>query len=438
MRVVTVLGAICVGLGLGSAAILAPLMMSNASSKVDSAQTEPWGNQWGQQASRAAQYLTGRDTKPTSPVTKSASIPPADAATHAPTQDARTIDFLAHPGGTKAAASASVADARIVENPWKTQVTVSPENSATAKKLTSSKATSDEQRQSLIRDLQTELKRVGCYDGDVNGQWGAAAKKAMATFTDRVNASLPYEQPDFILLTLVQGHKGRACGEDCPANQSLGENRRCTPNSILAKADRAKQADTAKRDAMAAAAAVAAAKLSESQKSQERASIASAWSTTTRQGPLETGSITAGSVRVTRPQPPETPTMTAQPPVSVAAALVPEAASRPQATLPGRMAIGAPIPAPADAAGLAPAAAEPVTAAQPAPEASRNPKIPQRATPRAPTASQTKPDTSEPVYVRRPPPPPRYTASAPPPQKMSNGAKSRRLVYEMFQNPNRN
>jgi len=437
MRVVTVLGAICVGLGLGSAAILAPLMMSHAGSKAGASQTEPWGSQWGQQASRAAQYLTGSDAKPTSPVAKISNASPADAIANAPGQDAKTIDFLAHPAGTKAAANTTLADARIVQSPWKAQVTVSPENGAAAKKLTSSKATSDEQRQSLIRDLQTELKRVGCYDGEANGQWGAASKKAMATFTDRLNASLPYEQPDFILLTLVQGHKGRACGEVCPANQSLGENGRCTPNSILAKAERSKQSDTAKRDALAAAAAVAAAKLSETKKSQERASIASAWATATHQAPLETGSITAGSVRVTRPQPPETPAITGQPPVSVAAALSPEPASRSTTPLPGRMAIGAPIPAPADAAGPTAASAEPITAAQPASETSRNEKSLQRAAPRTPPASQIKQYAPEPVYVRRPSPPPRYTASAPQ-QGLSKSARSRRLVYEMFQNPNRN
>ena len=59
--------------------------------------------------------------------------------------------------------------------------------------------------------LQSELKRVGCYDGDVNGVWNARSRAAMKAFTERVNATLPVDNPDQILLALVQGHRGRAC-----------------------------------------------------------------------------------------------------------------------------------------------------------------------------------------------------------------------------------
>jgi hypothetical protein len=65
---------------------------------------------------------------------------------------------------------------------------------------------------SLTREIQRELKRVGCYDGDLNGKWNAQSRSAMKTFTDYVNAKLPVERPDYILLRLVQGHKGKACG----------------------------------------------------------------------------------------------------------------------------------------------------------------------------------------------------------------------------------
>ena len=69
-------------------------------------------------------------------------------------------------------------------------------------------------REELVRNLQREFKRVGCYHGDVDGSWGVGSKRAMGAFTDRVNASLPVEQPDFILLTLLQGQSGAICGKD--------------------------------------------------------------------------------------------------------------------------------------------------------------------------------------------------------------------------------
>ena len=57
---------------------------------------------------------------------------------------------------------------------------------------------------SLARQLQSELRRVGCYDGELSGVWTPRTRVAMKAFTDRVNASLPVDKPDQILLALVQ------------------------------------------------------------------------------------------------------------------------------------------------------------------------------------------------------------------------------------------
>jgi len=86
----------------------------------------------------------------------------------------------------------------------------------------------------LGRELQRELARVGCYEGERNGIWTPATRKAMRAFTDRVNATLPTEEPDYILLALVQGYRDKVCGMPCPAGQGLAEDGRCMPNAILA------------------------------------------------------------------------------------------------------------------------------------------------------------------------------------------------------------
>ena len=101
-------------------------------------------------------------------------------------------------------------------------------------------------RASLARDLQLELRRVGCYGGELNGVWTPASRKAMKAFTDRVNATLPVEEPDDILLALVQAHQGEACGKPCPAGQGLSEDGRCLPGAILAQA--AKKGSAARRN----------------------------------------------------------------------------------------------------------------------------------------------------------------------------------------------
>ncbi len=494
MRFVSVIGAIGVGLAIGSAAVLAPLTMgtsSSASTNNASSGAAQWASQWGHQAVNAVRSLastsTKSDTKTAAASANDAAAAPArELAATASSQD-KTSAYLAH---SAASGTAKVADARIVQTPWATQVTVAPE-AATPKKLTSSKPTSDEQRQNLVRDLQAELKRVGCYDGEPNGQWGAASKRAMASFTERVNASLPFEQPDFILLTLVQGHKGRACGQECPAGQGLASNGRCTPNAILAQADRAKQGDGVKRETVTAA-ATAAAKANDDTNTNTKPragqpaspSIASAWTTTTVVSPLETGSVAVAAagpapVRVTRPQQPAQQTaalapadLQGRPQAAAVAAPVAETETltRPVTILPGRMTIGAPLPPVLEAAPVpAVKPVRPVTrlaaadTVQPATSSSTDPVTATTAEPapgpRARRAVRTQPNVRaqppshapavghvikrapEPVAVRRPPPPPRYYA----PRYAGNaygdnvsGSKSRRMVYEMFQRPDRN
>jgi peptidoglycan hydrolase-like protein with peptidoglycan-binding domain len=90
-------------------------------------------------------------------------------------------------------------------------------------------------RISLIRELQRELKRVGCYSGDVNGVWTTSSRMAMKSFTDHVNASLPIDNPDHVLLSLVRGQQDRTCSAPCPSGQASNENGRCLPSAVLAR-----------------------------------------------------------------------------------------------------------------------------------------------------------------------------------------------------------
>jgi hypothetical protein len=91
-------------------------------------------------------------------------------------------------------------------------------------------------RDAIGRELQKELKRVGCYEGELNGAWTPSTRQAMKAFTDRVNATLPTDEPDSILLTLVQAYQDRVCGKPCPVGQGLSETGRCMPSAILARA----------------------------------------------------------------------------------------------------------------------------------------------------------------------------------------------------------
>ena len=96
-------------------------------------------------------------------------------------------------------------------------------------------ATRQPSRTELAQALQRELKRVGCYSGDANGEWTPATRQAMNAFLQRLNASLPTAEPDFILLTLVQGQTTIACTGSCPIGQSMADSGHCVPAPTLAQ-----------------------------------------------------------------------------------------------------------------------------------------------------------------------------------------------------------
>ncbi len=69
----------------------------------------------------------------------------------------------------------------------------------------------------LVRAIQNELTRVGCYSGPVDGIWSKPTRAAMSAFTDRANARLPVDRPDDALLSLVKGSKPGPCAETVAA-----------------------------------------------------------------------------------------------------------------------------------------------------------------------------------------------------------------------------
>lgn len=92
----------------------------------------------------------------------------------------------------------------------------------------------EEENLALTREIQRELRRVGCYEGTADGAWDAETRQAIKTFLDRVNAILPIDTPDHILKTLVQGQPGNACGKSCPSGQAMSGDR-CVPSAIIAQ-----------------------------------------------------------------------------------------------------------------------------------------------------------------------------------------------------------
>lgn len=84
----------------------------------------------------------------------------------------------------------------------------------------------------LARALQTELRRVGCYHGAVDGDWGPLSQQAMSGFTSQAGVSAPTREPDGTLLHILQGYTGQACGS-CPAGEGSDRTGRCA-TTVLA------------------------------------------------------------------------------------------------------------------------------------------------------------------------------------------------------------
>ena len=63
----------------------------------------------------------------------------------------------------------------------------------------------------LIQQIQTELQRLGCYDGAIDGRWTDATQRAMQTLGERVSVLRPVDTPDYIMLALARDQSSTVC-----------------------------------------------------------------------------------------------------------------------------------------------------------------------------------------------------------------------------------
>lgn len=186
-----------------------------------------------------------RLTMSTLPRTFSAQAPllPVTAESEASRNPVKTVETAAISPAEMPASAPQTSEPKAPALPWRTVVLADPATSS-ARALTSSKAGDFATRAELARDLQRELKRVGCYGGYITGAWTVSTKRAMWAFMDRINASLPLDEPDYILLALVQSHAGIACGAECKSGEVKSASGRCVPQAIVAQASKKSKAAT--------------------------------------------------------------------------------------------------------------------------------------------------------------------------------------------------
>jgi hypothetical protein len=88
-------------------------------------------------------------------------------------------------------------------------------------------------RYKLVVKIQRKLKKRGCYWGRIDGSWGTGSKRAMQAFIDRINAALSVQDPDYVVLALLQANSDKTCG-GCTTGQTLTVGGSCVPQTAIA------------------------------------------------------------------------------------------------------------------------------------------------------------------------------------------------------------
>jgi hypothetical protein len=83
----------------------------------------------------------------------------------------------------------------------------------------------------LTRDLQTELRRVGCDAGRVDGNWSAKWRDALSDFNKRAGTEFDAKVASLDALDGVKAQRGRICPLVCGRNQHV-EGDECVANPV--------------------------------------------------------------------------------------------------------------------------------------------------------------------------------------------------------------
>ena len=93
--------------------------------------------------------------------------------------------------------------------------------------------------EALAREVQKELKRVGCDPGSVDAKWGANARSALADFARRTQVALAVEEPTMAALESLKNQRARVCPLECDDDE-VERDGRCVAASKSQSAPAAK------------------------------------------------------------------------------------------------------------------------------------------------------------------------------------------------------
>ncbi len=68
--------------------------------------------------------------------------------------------------------------------------------------------------ESLAARVQRQLRRVGCYNGPIDGEWGRGSSRALRNYNRWAGEELPTGQPSVQALQVLSAERGAVCGLD--------------------------------------------------------------------------------------------------------------------------------------------------------------------------------------------------------------------------------
>jgi len=89
----------------------------------------------------------------------------------------------------------------------------------------------------LVRALQRELRRIGCFGGEADGVWGDKSRAAVKSFLKHVRLGVDGEEPSIAVLDAATAARGRICPPVCDDDERL-VNGRCVAKVRPARAER--------------------------------------------------------------------------------------------------------------------------------------------------------------------------------------------------------
>ena len=113
-----------------------------------------------------------------------------------------------------AANDASVGDSKVREEKSNSQLAALP-------------PTAEAAANDVTRDLETELVRVGCRTGTMDGSWNAAAQQSLQLFNRNAGTKLDIKVASLEALETVRGKTARVCPLNCRAGYEMGDDGAC-------------------------------------------------------------------------------------------------------------------------------------------------------------------------------------------------------------------